>query len=752
MTREWEEDSRMENKERTVMKNLRLVSALLFLAAAWLAAPRGHCASNVVVTPSTISADYQGEVTVTANVGTGDDVLISVIVDFNGNGNVDGSDGPFEVYSVKDRPVGALDHIGRVVDRDGAQNGHVQVVIPMYDSPHFVGDFVVVVEDGTNADRASFTVNAPASWTQTVTGSVVKGLAAQPAVVLGFLFLGDTEVEVGTVTDQNGNFTLALPSDGYWAVGAFYPGLLTDLESGSAWFTDVGAGSNVTLPFSLMLFDGTYTISGRVDVDTGGDPGAVLPPFSVFMETAENADGQIIAIADTDAAGNFSLPAVPGSFELSVENQNALGIVVAATETAVTDRNVTGVNLPGSLIEGVITGTVVNQDPGQNLEVGLEISAGNSSNDWVEVDGVYTNGNGDYAVGVTAGDWGVSLDESYLAISDYIVLPPAHQAVTVAQGQTVSNVDFTIAAANTFLTVQTREGSPAGPPVPDVGFGVFTVPGGDMIASGITDASGNARMGIFPGDYRVEVASFTIQDRGYAQPAGQEVTVPEGGEATVTMVLEPASATATIRVWDTSGSPVAGAEVSIHRVEGEYYIWAGNGTTDGSGQVAIPVNPGDYIAYIANYLGSPDGFVWNMASFSVLSGENVPVDLYLFPEQATLNVHTQDTLANPVQVEVVVTDEGRSLEMFRTWTDGTGDLSVQVPAIPLEVSVNPGSVPAYLDPPAPQSVTPAVAGTEDVTFVLENSTTEPLTADINGDRVVDQLDLLILMQQWKQTW
>jgi hypothetical protein len=273
-----------------------------------------------------------------------------------------------------------------------------------------------------------------------------------------------------------------------------------------------------------------------------------------------------------------------------------------------------------------------------------------------------------------------------------------------------------------------------------------------MIANGMTDETGDDRIPLQAGDYRIDIASFTIQDRGYAQPPGQEITVLDGQETTVTIVLEPASASATLRVWDTSGMPVAGAEVSISRVEGENYTWAGSALTDGTGQVVIPVNPGEYVAFIQSYLGSPDGFVWNMASFSVLSGENATVDLYLFPEEATLNVHAEDTMANPVQLEVVVTDEGRGVEVLRSWTDGSGNLSVPIPAIPLEVSVNPGSVPGHLNPPSPQSVTSIVGGTENVLFVLANSVTDPLTADINGDRVVDRLDLLILMQQWKQTW
>jgi hypothetical protein len=140
-----------------------------------------------------------------------------------------------------------------------------------------------------------------------------------------------------------------------------------------------------------------------------------------------------------------------------------------------------------------------------------------------------------------------------------------------------------------------------------------------------------------------------------------------------------------------------------------------------------------------------------MEEFTASVGESVLVDLYLFLKEATLNIHAEDSLGNPLPVQFVITDENRQVEIARVWTDFSGDASEGVPAIPLRISADPTTLPPALEVPDPQFRTPVFGGTENVTFVFQPAVAR-LEADLNGDHIVDHLDLLMFMSQWGQTW
>jgi hypothetical protein len=735
-------------KGETEMLKFRSLPYVILLGLLFLVVPQAQSADSVVVTPPSIAADYVGSVTVSANVGIGDEVILSLILDFNGNGSIDGTDGPLSVFVFEDGPQ-TLPHPDRVLDWGQTEDGHIDAVIPMFAPPHIAGDFILQVKDSGSAATATWSVTPPVSWNQSVTGSVAKGGANQPAVVMGLVFLEDSEIEIGTATDQNGDFQLYLPSPGDYGVAAFFPGLLSDLESGSGYFVTLFAGQTVALPFDLQLFDGDYTVSGQVVYADSPETG--VPFLRLFMDSDSDNGADFMSLVITDPNGNFALPAKAATVEIWPDMQNQRGLVVAATEATIIDQNVTGLEIPAWQIEGVISGTVINQDPAQPLHIGLEIFADTPQNEWIEIGDVSTNLNGDYWIGVVPGSWSVNPEQDILALFDYLVLPPTRRNVTVSQGQIVENVDFIIAAADTFLNVQVRDGTASGPPVEEVGIVVSDSVSWEFVAYQETDQSGDARIGLEPGIYWVDVSNDTIRDRGYAQPDQQEVTLAQGAEETITFALQVGNATATVRVWDTLDNPVPNVHVSVNRVEGLDYFWAGGGETDAQGQISVPIMAGDYAASIDSYMGSPDGFVRGMVPFTANVGENRVIDLYLFPEEATLNLHARDKWGFGMPVEFVILDDTRHIEITRAGTGFSGDVTVDVPAMALQVLVDPDSIPLGFQEPDPQAVIPGPGEIHNLTFILEPLEYR-LSGDLNDDHIVDHLDLYIFMSQWGQTW
>jgi hypothetical protein len=317
-------------------------------------------------------------------------------------------------------------------------------------------------------------------------------------------------------------------------------------------------GQTHALPFDLQLFDGDYTVSGRVQY--ADSPSTGIPYLQLFLET--DAGGEFMSLTMTDQDGNFTLPAKAGTFEIWPELQNQRGLVIEATQATIIDRNLTGLALRAWPHQGLISGTVTNLDPGEPLHQGLEIYADTPMNEWIEVTDVYTDPDGNYWIGVTPGSWWLGPDGDYLAIFDYTVLPPQWRNVDVSSMQYVQDVDFTIGVTDTFLNVHTRDGTPTGPAVGDVGIVVQVSPSGDFAAYRETDEFGDVRLPLLPGAYQVNVDNDTIRDRGYAQPEEQEITLADGAEENLTFALQVATATATVRVWDRLDNPVPNVNVA----------------------------------------------------------------------------------------------------------------------------------------------------------------------------------------------
>ena len=128
-----------------------------------LSGPLGLCSllltplvspGGVTVSPGYIDVNFRDEVQVIADVPPGDDASLDLIVDFNGNGQMDGPDLIWQHYDVRDGepvlPAGSP----RVADTDGLANGQIRCPLGSFMGPYErfpAGQYIVRVSSSAAA-------------------------------------------------------------------------------------------------------------------------------------------------------------------------------------------------------------------------------------------------------------------------------------------------------------------------------------------------------------------------------------------------------------------------------------------------------------------------------------------------------------------------------------------------------------------------------------------------------------------------
>ncbi|HTB63143.1 MAG TPA: carboxypeptidase-like regulatory domain-containing protein, partial [Opitutales bacterium] len=197
---------------------------------------------SFTITPSSVPADYTGNIVLNiTGLTSGEQVRFTRFQDANHDGNGDISDPLVNDFTVKD---GATTAFGGVTDPiipaddDGLQDGNISTHITLPASAEMgrvSGNYVITVTS-TNSNRnfipitQILTVTQPASYVQSVSGQVFdtnnNPIGFSKVALLSQGNNGDSQFIVGTLTDSNGNFTLAAPVGSYLLV-AFKQGYVT---------------------------------------------------------------------------------------------------------------------------------------------------------------------------------------------------------------------------------------------------------------------------------------------------------------------------------------------------------------------------------------------------------------------------------------------------------------------------------------------------------------------------------------------
>ncbi|MFH0792823.1 MAG: carboxypeptidase-like regulatory domain-containing protein [bacterium] len=538
-------------------------------------------ASQVSVSPKTLSGQEGSWLTVSAQVAAGATVRLYVICDLNGNGARDAGEFVLRDNVLKEGVAPIVAGSPAPGDLDGA-NGHLQTQLDFWAIPQLQGHFIVIVDDGGGAASDTFegTYPAPTPTVQSIAGTLRDELGH--AVAGGVWAENEAGQEWDTLTNAAGAFLLTLPPGRYRLSGGA-PGLLEDEQRDSD--VDVTlAPSETKTGVTIVLYHGSLRVTGRV-VDTATSSGIAY--MSVEAETESGYD--LYTFVFTDANGYYDLPLEPGEWCLGLSDgeMNVRGLSGGDRDRIFTLRagQTTTVNFDLGAATTWISGRVTKHSGGAGLP-GFEMAA-EIADEKDEVQ-TTTRADGSYVLLVSPNQWKVSLDEEDECVRAGYLRPVAQWASPQLGAPTI-NLNFELAAPTSFLTVNLHDADTLQPVA-----GVEIYIEGQDVNSELdldTDASGSCTFGVRPGTYLVEVANDDLWEQGYLSVEPQTKTVGEGEVRVVN--LQTRKAPSKIRGKLTAGTvPLLGYQIQLRRAADSQYL--GSAETDTSGTFEFPVAPGIY--------------------------------------------------------------------------------------------------------------------------------------------------------------
>ena len=406
-------------------------------------------AIDLAVSPSSVSwNDQQFAEFSISNLAVGAQVELAAYLDLDGNGVLDAGEPLAAQFELEDGFTNALGAATFVDDNDGSANGAIAGSISFYGNSylHTIGDYVwkATELDGLGtpvaSDSVAFSVTQAASpilITGEVRDYLTSNTVAGAYVELEY-FSGVTGVSPATWVDENGEFSIYLPSGvssnealGVYAEAAGYvsaPQTPDGDPVSLALFTNgLIAGTNnlsrplfVTSPiYDLVGITGTvYQVDSS---ETNVLPGAIVEiEYPSYGE--EDNDDDITSFDISDTNGNFTL--VFSQSEDQWDNVmitcvnpllNLRGLVSAPITTLI-EGPTNGIALYCHPAESLVSGTVSDLDTTDPI-VGMEVDL-TSGNDLVG--SAYTLSNGTYEIGAAAGTCNAQCDSDSLAQQHYV--------------------------------------------------------------------------------------------------------------------------------------------------------------------------------------------------------------------------------------------------------------------------------------------------------------------------------------------
>jgi len=404
-----------------------------------------HASVGLSITPSTITNDYIGTISLTVTVLTsGQTITVEAYADVNTNGIIDSADLGIRSFQVTDGKVplvAGLRNLNVPGDDDGATNGQIQATL-----------YVPSVAAGIlSTGKALFRVFDPSGGftpiTQAVTvvqrilpQGVTGRLTAAPAGLLpltnvtALLFNGNVASGVSsTLTDTNGNYSFyCLP--GSYGVGFVNIASNKFISDGSRVFT-VSCGQFTTN--NLIVTNGTQYIAGRV---TDSATGKGIP----YLALDANATNNLSVFTFTDTNGNYAVQVTPNVWSVhpSTDATSDAGYVPPTRiDVSVGIASVSNVNFAMTQPTSLIYGTV--KDKLNNPIVGVQMTARDQPNLFHSL-GRTVAPNGNYSIGVQAKTWNPGHDKSDLAFRGLI---GSSSNTTLIDGVT-TNMNFVVTRTN----------------------------------------------------------------------------------------------------------------------------------------------------------------------------------------------------------------------------------------------------------------------------------------------------------------
>jgi hypothetical protein len=493
---------------------LALLATLLSTASA--------SAATFSVSPAVISDDFRGMVTLQiGGLTNGESALVEKFADFNGNGSVDADDFLMQSLRLTDgvvATIGGATNWSVPADLTGP-NGAItaQLNFTRIDIEHTVGSYTFRASNpGRFTNHASFAVTNSAH-AQSLSGVVRSGTTNLSKALVVLLSVDqDYNFSGGTITDANGNYSLkALP--GLYAVIAAKSDYVCDFGNPPI----IALATNASIVTNLSLLPATTFISGMLAdwVTTNGLPGV----FGI----CESTDG-LLAVGWTGPNGEIRFPVTSNLWQLEADSQalanlgyvgSQEGLMVDTTQGPVANLLV---QLPKAT--AMIYGRV-RTDTGTPL-AGVGLWAGDQQSLGFESDG-YSDANGNYSLGVLAGQWQCGVAEEGGFRRTYVFTQGTN--TTLANNQAIRS-DFV--AKPVTGRVAGWVGNQFGSSVGGVGVYSYASIGGLYYSTWTqTDGSGNYAMNVADGSWHVSLdcgygSDSGLEQLGYECVSEQVVSVP----------------------------------------------------------------------------------------------------------------------------------------------------------------------------------------------------------------------------------
>lgn len=595
-----------------------------------LAVHNARAAVSFTVSPSTISNTYTGTITLqVTGLTNGETVLVQKFLDANTNGAVDAGDVLWQQFQLADGSASVFHNGGTSVtnfnvpgDTDASTNGSITAKLyPSLDfSQVIVGKYLFILSSPTahfSPLTNSFNVtNFP--YAQSFSGIVVSNSTPVPNAIV-ILFQpssgGGDNPKAGAVADNSGHYTIKAATGSY-LLAAGKSNYVANLSASPN--TTLTSGATITT--NVPLTGATETISGNV-VDLNSSSKG-LAGYLVPLQTKDN----LLAIAFTDANGNYSAGVTPDVWKVSGDSQGLaykgyLGLDNKLTEDT-TGGSVSGVTLALPKATAIFYGTV--KDNHGNPLAGIDVYTSDQSG-FYQSDG-YTYIDGSYvALALNNGSdpWQVQVSTDNNPLN--YVYSQGTNNVIFSSGQAVK-VNFTALVATNTITGHVQDNT--GKSLSNIGVNANDNNGYNAHAD--TDSNGNYTLYVANGDtWSVSLNCCDSCGDGlpssYQCPDSQDVFI-NNDNGTANFTVQPAGGGGPYQIFgyvlDNSSNPVAGVDVHGSDTNNNVYT----GTTDGSGYYSIGVGNGNWGVYVdCNELNGL-GYQCPNEDFLTVSGNSVEAD------------------------------------------------------------------------------------------------------------------------------
>ena len=364
--------------------------------------------------------------------------------------------------------------------------------------PAYIGSNpTYAVQDGVNQTGLVFTVYP---ITTHIIGSVKDGQnnAIGGVQVFGDATVAGTPYSSFTTTDGSGNYSLPAFA-GTWDVGVSNDGLHAQgyLVPGNQ--TAIVTTAPVTLNF--IAPQATATIAGSVKDALGNPIGGV----QVFG-SATVAGTSYSSSATTDANGNYSMPVIAGTWNVSVSSDDlqAQGYLLPSNQSAVVTTGTVTLDFIAAQATASIHGSV--KTPSGTPLAFVQVSAHEFGGLRLQAN-AQTDAGGNYVLGVTVGSWDVRAEN----IPGYVT-EEKNVIVNTNGSNVLQNLIVHPVTAHLRGQIRDNHGAPVG------NLEILATDSNFVNANvgTITDASGNFDLAVYGGE-------------GAGLAKGWQLQLPEGG-------------------------------------------------------------------------------------------------------------------------------------------------------------------------------------------------------------------------------